>query len=70
MPLLFTPTIDAAITSLIPALSCRPNAAFTELSRLSPASVADEVYTELSGDRWISDERSGSRDAAGQCRAN
>jgi hypothetical protein len=43
MPLLFTPTIDAAITSLIPALPCRPNAAFAELSRLSPASVADEV---------------------------
>jgi hypothetical protein len=36
---------DAAITSLIPALSCRsgqPNAPFAELLKLSPASVADE----------------------------
>jgi len=37
---------DAAITSLIPALSCRscrPNAPFAELVRLSPTSIADEM---------------------------
>jgi hypothetical protein len=37
---------DAAVTSLIPALSCRscrPNAPFAELVRLSPASIADEM---------------------------
>jgi len=37
---------DAAITSLIPALSCRsrrPHAPFAELIRLSPASVVDEM---------------------------
>jgi len=37
---------DAAITSLIPALSCRscrPNAPFAELLKLAPASVADEL---------------------------
>jgi len=37
---------DAAVTSLIPALSCRscpPNAPFAELVRLSRTSIADEV---------------------------
>jgi hypothetical protein len=37
---------DAAVTSLIPALSCRscrPNAPFAELVRLSPTSIADEM---------------------------
>jgi hypothetical protein len=37
---------DAAVTSLIPALSCRscrPNAPFAELVRLSRTSVADEM---------------------------
>jgi hypothetical protein len=37
---------DAAVTSLIPALSCRscrPNAPFAELVRLSKSSVADEL---------------------------
>jgi len=37
---------DAAITSLIPALSCRscrPNAPFAELVRLSRKSIADEM---------------------------
>jgi hypothetical protein len=36
---------DAAVTSLIPALSCRscrPNAPFAELERLSRTSIADE----------------------------
>ena len=36
---------DAAVTSLIPSLSCRscrPNAAFAELVRLSRTSIADE----------------------------
>src|SRR5580704_4972889 len=36
---------DAAVTSLIPALSCRscrPNAPFAELVRLSRTSIADE----------------------------
>ena len=40
---------DAAVTSLIPALSCRgcrPNAPFAELVRLSRTSIADEVYEE------------------------
>ena len=37
---------DAAVTSLIPSLSCRscrPNAPFAELVRLSPTSNADEM---------------------------
>jgi hypothetical protein len=37
---------DAAVTSLIPALSCRscrPNAPFAELVRLSKSSVVDEL---------------------------
>jgi hypothetical protein len=37
---------DAALTSLIPALSCRgcrPNAPFAELVRLSRTSIADEL---------------------------
>ena len=37
---------DAAVTSLIPALSCRscrPNAPFAELVQLSRASIADEM---------------------------
>ena len=37
---------DAAVTSLIPALSCRPcrpNAPFAELVRLSRTSIADEM---------------------------
>jgi hypothetical protein len=40
---------DAAITSLIPALSCRscrPNAPFADLVRLSRKSVADEMREE------------------------
>ena len=40
---------DAAVTSLIPALSCRscrPNAPFAELVRLSPTSIADEIRIE------------------------
>jgi hypothetical protein len=40
---------DAAITSLIPALSCRsrrPHAPFAELLRLSPMSIADEMRGE------------------------
>jgi hypothetical protein len=40
---------DAAVTSLIPALSCRscrPNAPFVELVRLSPTSIADEIRIE------------------------
>jgi hypothetical protein len=40
---------DAAVTSLIPALSCRPwrpNAPFAELVRLSPTSTADEMRKE------------------------
>ena len=49
---------DAAITSLIPALSCRscrPNAPFAELVRLSKTSVAEEYYAERSGNRWVRD---------------
>jgi hypothetical protein len=40
---------DAAVTSLIPALSCRscrPNAPFAELVRLSQTSIADEMRIE------------------------
>ena len=40
---------DAAVTSLIPALSCRscrPNAPFAELVRLSPTNIADETREE------------------------
>jgi len=40
---------DAAVTSLIPALSCRscrPNAPFAELVRLSRTSIADEMRLE------------------------
>ena len=40
---------DAAVTSLIPALSCRscrPNAPFAELVRLSRTSMADEMHEE------------------------
>jgi hypothetical protein len=40
---------DAAVSSLIPALSCRscrPNAPFAELVRLSSKSIADEMREE------------------------
>jgi len=40
---------DAAVSSLIPALSCRscrPNAPFAELVRLSRTSIADEMREE------------------------
>ncbi len=40
---------NAAVTSLIPALSCRscrPNAPFAELVRLSRLSIADEMREE------------------------
>src|ERR1700756_350419 len=40
---------DAAVTSLIPALSCRacrPNAPFAELVQLSRTSIADEMREE------------------------
>jgi hypothetical protein len=40
---------DAAVTSLIPALSCRscrPNVPFAELVRLSRTSIADEMRIE------------------------
>jgi hypothetical protein len=40
---------DAAVTSLIPSLSCRscrPHAPFAELVRLSRTSIADELRAE------------------------
>jgi hypothetical protein len=40
---------DAAVTSLIPSLSCRscrPNTPFAELVRLSRTSIADEMRIE------------------------
>jgi len=40
---------DAAVSSLIPSLSCRscrPNAPFAELERLSRTSIADEMREE------------------------
>jgi hypothetical protein len=46
----------AAVTALIPALSCRPcrlNAPFAELVCLSKLSVAEEYYAERSGNRWV-----------------
>ena len=49
---------DAAVTSLIPALSCRscrPHAPFAELVRLSNRSLSDEYYAERSGNRWVSE---------------
>ena len=48
----------AAVTALIPALSCRscrPNAPFAELVCLSKSSVAEEYYAERSGNRWVSE---------------
>ena len=44
----------AAVTALIPALSCRscrPNAPFAELRCLSKSSVAEDYYAERSGNR-------------------
>jgi hypothetical protein len=44
----------AAVTALIPALSCRscrPNAPFAELVCMSKSSVAEEYYAERSGNR-------------------
>src|SRR5580658_5602175 len=43
---------SAAVTALMPALSCRscrPNAPFAELLRLSQSSVANDYYAEYSG---------------------
>lgn len=37
---------DAMLTGLIPSLSCRPNAPFAELVRLSRTSIADEMHAE------------------------
>ena len=48
----------AAVTALIPALSCRscrPNAPFAQLVCLSKSSVAEEYYVERSGNRWVSE---------------
>jgi hypothetical protein len=74
MPMLFSPTIGAAITAdywflraldwhrgaavtaLIPALSCRscrPNAQFAKLLSLSKTGIAEEYYAERSGNRWV-----------------
>jgi hypothetical protein len=42
---------EAAVTILIPALSCRscrPNAPFAEFARLSPMCIADEIREERS----------------------
>ncbi|MGA8615181.1 MAG: hypothetical protein WB760_26580 [Xanthobacteraceae bacterium] len=42
---------DAAVTGLIPSLSCRscrPNAPFAELLRLSQTSISDEIYLDRS----------------------
>jgi hypothetical protein len=58
---------NAAVTSLIPALSCRscrPNAPFAELARLSRTSIADEMRIEhtrrcLASDREITAAASG-----------
>jgi|HubBroStandDraft_6_1064221.scaffolds.fasta_scaffold24498_10 ATP-dependent DNA ligase len=52
------PLAAAAVTALIPALSCqscRPNAPFAEWVCLSKASLAQECYAERSGNRWVSE---------------
>ncbi len=52
----------AAVTALIPSLSCRscrPNAPFAELVCLSNSSVAEEYYAERSGDRWPTNKEGG-----------
>jgi hypothetical protein len=49
---------SAAVTALIPALSCRscrPHAPFAELVCLSKCSVAEDFYAEYSGNRWVSE---------------
>ena len=49
---------DAAVTALIPALSCRscrPNAPFAELVCLSKSSVAEDFYAEYSRNKWVSE---------------
>ena len=54
----------AAVTALIPALSCRscrPNAPFAELVCLSKSSVAEEYYAERSGNKWINEQRGAGR---------
>ena len=46
----------AAVTALIPALSCRscrPNAQFAKLLSLSKTGIAEEYYAERSGNRWV-----------------
>ena len=46
----------AAVTALIPALSCqycRPNAPYAELVCLSKSSVSEEYYAERSRNRWV-----------------
>jgi hypothetical protein len=48
----------AAVTTLTPVLSCRscrPNAPFAELVRLSKSSVAEDFYAEHSGNRWVNE---------------
>ena len=48
----------AAVTALIPVLSCRscrPNAPFAELVCLSKSSVAEQYYAERSGNKWINE---------------
>ena len=48
----------AAVTALIPALSCRfcrPHAPFAELVCLSKSSVAGDFHAEHSGNRWVSE---------------
>jgi hypothetical protein len=49
---------DAAVSSLIPALSCRscrPNAPFAELVRLSRTSIADEMRKNIVVACWAND---------------
>jgi hypothetical protein len=41
---------EAALTALIPKLSCRgcrPNAPFAELLKLSQTSIGDELFTDI-----------------------
>jgi hypothetical protein len=48
----------AAVTALVPTLSCRscrPNAPFAELVCLSKSSVAEDFYAEYNGNRWVNE---------------
>jgi hypothetical protein len=68
---------DAAVSSLIPALSCRscrPNAPFAELVRLSRTSIADEMREEhrqrLLGEQNLTDRAAYASPRIRPCRSH